>query len=91
MAAFTLLTQDQALAILEEFLARNSSEKRAHVDRPEIVAHATLSAWVHHWPSRVKPGVAEVLAATPEIRALENSRWMTQRRIAIAKIARVLG
>lgn len=58
------------------------------VDRKEVVAHATLSALAHHWPSRTPPEIAPLLACTSEIKIIERSRWMTQRRIAIAKLAK---
>src|SRR3989344_2832 len=54
-------------------------------ERDQVIAHATLSAWLHHWPSQVPTEVAsrlaELLADTQDIRSIEASRWMTQRRI----------
>lgn len=58
------------------------------VDRDQVVAHATLSALAHHWPSKADEALIRLLAATSKIKQTEHSRWSTQRRIAIAKLAR---
>jgi hypothetical protein len=70
---------------LRDFLA-----ERAPIDRAQVVAHATLSAWVHHWPSRATLQQQALLQATVSIKDLEHSRWITQRRIAIGKLARLV-
>ncbi len=73
-----------AIRILEAFLAQSD----ASVDRPEVVAHATLSALAHHWFKQfATPQVIDLLQRSARIRAAEPSRWMTQRRIAISKAA----
>lgn len=77
--------------ILREFLAFQQSGVSVSVDRPEVVAHATLSALVHHWPSRASPGMVALLEATAMIKTIEHSRWAVQRRIAIAKLVRDAG
>ena len=63
---------------------------RSEIDREEVVAHATLSALVHHWPSHADETVRLLLEETWEIRSAEKSRWITQRRIAIARLAKAL-
>ncbi|MEK6706437.1 MAG: hypothetical protein AABZ06_11685 [Bdellovibrionota bacterium] len=68
-----------AIAILEAF--------NTTVDRAEVVAHATLSAFIHHWPSQSTAEMLNLLEDTAKIRIAEPSRWMTQRKIAIAKLA----
>ena len=73
--------------ILEEYRARRAGECTVRPDRLEIVAHAMLSALVHHWPSRTTADLSRLLSDTLEIKEIEHSRWMTQRRIAIAKLA----
>jgi hypothetical protein len=55
-------------------------------DRDEVVAHATLSAFAHHWPSKCGAEILQLLADTDRIKREEPSRWKTQRRIAIAKL-----
>jgi hypothetical protein len=75
-------------ATLRRFLSLGES---AAFDRPEVVAHATLSAVLHHWPSRAPVGTDALLAATSVIRLREGSRWQTQRRLAIARLARLAG
>ncbi len=59
-------------------------------DRAQVVAHAVLSALVHHWPSRARPEWSELLARTARVKDSERSRWVVQRRLAIAHFARTL-
>jgi hypothetical protein len=74
--------------ILQAFAASAAGHGAAAApDRAQVVAHATLSAWAHHWPSQVDPGTRALLEATQAIRTAEPGRWMVQRRIAIAKLA----
>jgi transposase len=74
--------------ILEKFREDESQGLIPMVDRSQVVAHATLSALAHHWPSRTDAGIQRLLESTARIKALEHSRWAAQRRIAIAKLAR---
>lgn len=74
--------------ILSQYLQKKTAGNNLSVDRPEIVAHALLSGLCHHWPSRANDAQRELIQSTLDIRAAENSRWLTQRRIAIAKLAR---
>ena len=75
-----------SLTILTRFLIDRQNGLKPLVDRKEVVAHATLSALAHHWPSRATSQSLFILEATKEIKTAESSRWMTQRRIAIAKL-----
>lgn len=59
------------------------------VDRADIVAHATLSAFMHHWPTQGRDEWIQLLQQTHTIRETEKSRWLTQRRIALAKLAKI--
>jgi hypothetical protein len=77
-----------ARSILTQFESSQRSECPAPIDRPEVVAHALLSALTHHWPTFSDDGTRELLNRTLEIKEIEHSRWITQRRIAIAKLAR---
>jgi hypothetical protein len=74
--------------ILMQFERSQRSESPAAVDRPEVVAHALLSALTHHWPTFSDDETKELLDRTLEIKEIEHSRWITQRRIAIAKLSR---
>ncbi len=60
------------------------------VDRKEVVAHATLSAWVAHWPQEALALERDLLAKTQTIQTQEASRWLKQRRIALAKLSKKL-
>ena len=80
---------ETAVTILSRFLLLSSTDKV--IDREQIVAHATLAAFTHHWPSLTTQSDRTLLIATGEIKAVEHSRWLTQRRIALAKLARVTG
>ncbi len=71
--------------ILQRYCAARSA-----IDRVEVVAHATLSALVHHWPSQADETIRTLLEETWEIRSAEKSRWITQRRLAIARLANEL-
>jgi hypothetical protein len=77
-----------ARSILTQFECSRRSESSAFVDRPEVVAHALLSALTHHWPTFSDDATRELLKRTVEIKEVEHSRWITQRRIAIAKLSR---
>ncbi len=79
---------DASIEILRSFLALKLKGANPQVDRPEIVAHAVLSGLAHHWPEKVSDQERALLEQTLEIKLVERSRWMTQRRIAIAKLAR---
>jgi len=74
-----------AREVLNRFITR-----KGEVDRPEVVAHATLSAWIHHWPASASVSDHLLIQATRQIRVAEESRWLKQRRIAIAKLARLM-
>lgn len=80
---------ETALHCLRRFQAQADLGQSPPVDRAEVVAHATLSAWAHHWPKQASPAVLELLATSVRIKNAERSRWMVQRRIAIAKLARL--
>ncbi|MGZ3688607.1 MAG: hypothetical protein ACXWP5_09780 [Bdellovibrionota bacterium] len=81
---------EESKEVLSRFLKSKKDGLKPGLDRPEIVAHATLSALSHHWPSKTSPEILELLAETCEIQKLEHTRWAIQRRIATAKIARSL-
>lgn len=70
--------------------AETSSRDLGSIDRPQVVAHATMSAFCQHWPSAATEEMLFLLEQTSEIKALENSRWRVQRRIALAKLSRVI-
>ena len=74
--------------ILSEFQTGVQSAK--NVDRPHIVAHALLSAYTEHWPSRADPATTKLLEQTQLIRKTELSRWIVQRRIALVRLAHFL-
>jgi hypothetical protein len=74
--------------LLRDFLVLIESGNHATVDRKEVVAHATLSALAHHWPTQVNAGILQLLESTATIKSVERSRWVVQRRIAIAKLVR---
>jgi hypothetical protein len=76
----------EAVATLEKFL-RNGSVP----DRAEVVAHATLAGFVKHWPDHpLANAVREggLIEKTSRIRDQEPGRWLKQRRIALARLAR---
>lgn len=75
-----------AVAILEAWRSGDCSS----VDRPQVVAHATLGAWISHWPGRATLDERDLLARTIAIRAAEPGRWIKQRRIALAKLSRAV-
>ena len=76
-------------ALLRSFLASIGKDGGLpSIDRKEVVAHATLSALQNHWPSRSSRQIEELLANTVRVKNTEQSRWATQRRIAIAKLVR---
>jgi hypothetical protein len=77
---------ESAISVLAQFSALEAPQRS--VDRREICAHALLSALVHHWPEKSTPLLERLLAATSQIKVHEHSRWMTQRRIAIARLSR---
>jgi hypothetical protein len=81
---------DLSQKILILFLADRDWGLCPVVDHPQIVAQATLSALAHHWPSRCTEQMLRLLDSTQDIKNVELSRWATQRRIAIAKIHKVL-
>ena len=82
-----MLTEiELAISTLAQYNAQPAGERT--VDRAEICAHALLSALVHHWPEKSTHRLDSLLAATQEIKTFEHSRWMTQRRIAIARLSR---
>jgi hypothetical protein len=81
---------ESAKQVLERFLSEKA-QGTACVDREQVVAHAFLSGLSAHWPSRSGSEMRELLSSTQEIKFAERSRWMTQRRIAIAKLARAFG
>jgi hypothetical protein len=76
-----------AKRVLERFLAE-SRDGTPTVEREQVQAHALLSGWRDHWPSQIDANTQELLASTQRIRLTEPGRWMTQRRIAIAKLAK---
>lgn len=75
---------DSSVEILQRYLKDPSQA----IDRKEVVAHATLSALSHHWPSKSTAQIHYLLEVTQKIKTLEHSRWAIQRRIAIAKFHR---
>ncbi|MDR3608288.1 MAG: hypothetical protein P4M08_13035 [Oligoflexia bacterium] len=81
---------ENAMRTLGEFHALAQVGARPAIDRPQVVAHATLSGFAHHWPSRVDAALLALLEATSVIKEVESSRWIVQRRIAVAKLARAL-
>ncbi len=74
----------RAVAILEAWRSGGCSS----VDRPQVVAHAMLGAWISHWPGRATRDERDLLAQTIAIRAAEPGRWIKQRRIALTKLSR---
>ncbi len=66
-----------------DFLAAKADRA---VDRDTVVAHATLAAWVHHYPSRVMPEIVDYISRFSWIREAESSRWIRQRRVALVHI-----
>ncbi|MCM2276710.1 MAG: hypothetical protein NDJ89_01380 [Oligoflexia bacterium] len=79
---------ESSVALLEGWRATATETFTPSIDREAVVAHATLSALIHHWPSKSSPQIEDLLAQTIRIKEVERSRWMTQRRIAIAKLVR---
>ena len=60
-------------------------------DRPELVAHAVLSGFAHHWPEHPllsECGIPELLQKTGWLRKAEPGRWIKQRRMGLTKLAR---
>lgn len=70
------------LMAFEEKCATASSEGTISVDRKEVVAHATIHAWVSHWPSLKSEKMDSLLKRNEIIYRREPSRWKKQRRIA---------
>jgi|GEM_PF-2502083 len=68
-AEIELLTQ-----ILNKFLS--GSRMLEYVDRPQVLAHALLSALHQHWPSRTTVETAKLLEQTMIIRETEWYRWI---------------
>ncbi|MGK5088936.1 hypothetical protein WDW86_15365 [Bdellovibrionota bacterium FG-2] len=77
-----------SIQILQEYLQQKMRGLNPAIDRPQVVAHATLSAWEHHWNPLCSPLEKRLLENTLDIKSAETSRWLTQRRIAIAKLVR---
>lgn len=73
--------------ILSDFVEQTHRGLEPAVDRKEVVAFAVLSALVHHWPSRGDAEMSRLLMDASRIKEVERSRWMVQRRIAVAKWA----
>lgn len=79
--------KDSSIAVLQAYLEKKRGGQQPSIDRPEVVAHAYLSALSQHWPSQVDARVEKLLEETQSIQSGEASRWMTQRRISLRKIA----
>lgn len=78
---------EKAKLILEKVSQAVNSGQAPYIERQEVVSHALLSAWNHHWPTSRSDELDELLKSTNFIKTTEHSRWMTQRRIAVAKLA----
>ena len=59
--------------------------------REEVVAYATLMAWVGHFPLRASPQDFELLKLCESVFHKEKDRFFKQRRIALQKIVAILG
>lgn len=81
---------DESISILQNYLRARQSGSIAAVDRKEVVAHATVSAFVAHWPTQAGDSLPVLLAATSDVPEQEKSRWMVQRRIAISRLSKNL-
>jgi hypothetical protein len=78
-------------SVLTDFLLTQSlvDECDIEITRDHVVAHSALAALSHHFPDLASQQTRDLLERSCIIRKIENSRWMTQRRIAIAKWARM--
>jgi hypothetical protein len=81
---------------MEEFvhslLKSLAKAKPGHVDREEVVAHSTLTGLAQHWPDHPllqELAILETLQTTQFIREAEPGRWIKQRRIGLAKLAKL--
>jgi hypothetical protein len=80
---------ESSLRILKEFTASENQGFPLEVDREQVVAHATLSALDHHWPSRSNPEIRKAISESARIKDIEHSRWAIQRRLMIAKFSKI--
>jgi hypothetical protein len=60
------------------------------VSRELVMAYAVLCAWVQHWPSQATPAAQSLIQSCMWIRAAEPDRYIKQRRIALAQLAKEL-
>jgi hypothetical protein len=74
----------KARFVLEQF-SRTSSKSP---DRDDVVAYATLEAWVSHFPDFAETSDRELLKKTESIFLIEKDRFYKQRRIALSKLAK---
>lgn len=58
------------------------------IEREELVAYATLEAYCSHFPEQSSSEDRDLLAKWKQVPKQEYSRFLKQRRIALAKLAR---
>lgn len=78
----------QAISEAIQCLAQKDSQDE--IGREEIMAYSLLTALVEHWPAQQSPEIATLLHEWRKITELEHSRFIKQRRIALAMLAREL-
>ena len=74
-----------SIQILKDYL-----KNKPEIDRIHVVAHATLSAWTSHWPMQCSPLETRLINDSIQIKEVEMSRWLKQRRMALSKLARAI-
>jgi hypothetical protein len=62
------------------------ADEAATLSRESLVAFSFLEAFKHHYPSRVTDEMLRLSKSFSWIRQKEDSRFIRQRRIALAKI-----
>ena len=83
----------ESMKVLIEFEEKRLglfSDDFVKVDREAVVAHASLHAWVSHWPSLKSEKMDELLKRNAIIYSREPGRWRKQRRMASYKLANYL-
>lgn len=71
---------------LQVLLGASAQSRTA--SRELIVAYATVAAWVQHWPSRATRSLHQLVEEFVWVRETERDRYIKQRRVALARLAR---
>jgi len=63
-----------------------NSTSVGELSREALVAFSSLSAFHHHFPSRCTDEISDLIEKFSYLREREPSRYLKQRRIALARI-----